>query len=301
MPKTLILTDVHHRIDLVDEIVALEKADKVIWTGDYQDQFEDTPEDAKKTAIWLKGKLEDPRNVMIIGNHDWTYMYPDNKHAYCSGFSDEKSEAIRKILNKNDFAKLKSFHVENNILFSHAGISKRFLDFVVKKGDWDEDKEYSLENIVSSLEDWTEKARLLFPVGGSHPLFMAGWDRGGRQDYGGIIWEDSRTHFPIKGLKQIFGHTPGKKPYYILIGDHHGNPILVGLDKYDEELKSGMHKGSLETWGLCIDTHTNHYAIIEDEIVLTVKTVKQKRVLDTAKMEDKYILVGVENFYKRLL
>lgn len=52
--KTVIISDIHHRWRKAEAIIAKEKAKKVIFLGDYFDDFNDNPHAARTTAQWLK-------------------------------------------------------------------------------------------------------------------------------------------------------------------------------------------------------------------------------------------------------
>lgn len=81
------------------------------------------------------------------------------------------------------------------------------------------------------------------------PLLNAGWARGGPLPTGGILWQDFNLEFePVDRLKQIVGHTPQKEP---------------------------RQKGG--NW--CLDTHLNHFGILEDG-ELTIKEVSSKLRVD---------------------
>lgn len=289
MGKTLIVSDVHNRTRIADEILKEEAGyDKAIFLGDIWDQFGDTPKDAYLSATWLQTSLNNPKHIHLFGNHCISYAYPHNTNAFCSGFSFEKSKAIREVLNQDGFEKLKGFYIDDGILYTHAGLSKRLLDLSIERGLWDEDLPFSLDNIQSFLEKEDKIARSRYDVGGGHLLYLAGYSRGGDQKVGGIIWEDSRSHWPIKGIKQIFGHTPGKVPYFSVLGEKHGNPMLLTMPEFAQS-KMGNKKirKQNDCWSFCLDTHNRHYAILEDGI-LTVKEVKMVRYYDSKLIMDVY-------------
>ena len=65
-------------------------------------------------------------------------------------------------------------------------------------------------------------------------LYSISSTRGGRDEYGGILWCDEREFEDIPGVQQIFGHT---------VGDF----VRKGVSHF------------------CIDTALNHYAIYDHE------------------------------------
>src|ERR1035441_7570735 len=99
--KTLIFSDLHEPphdvLDRIEAIIADERADRIVFLGDYFDQFDDTPRDAARTAAWLAKSLTDPRRTHLIGNHDASYLWPVDS-TYCPGFTWEKEGVIRENL-----------------------------------------------------------------------------------------------------------------------------------------------------------------------------------------------------------
>ena len=260
--KIGILGDIHVRIDHANQILALMgDCDKIIFQNDIFDQFTDSVDDNIKAAIWLKQKLEDDKNIFLLSNHLISYQFPWNSYARCSGFTLEKSKAINQILTQEDWHKQYSFYVYEDILFTHAGLSKRFLDDMVRIGKIDE-FEYTLENIIPILEKWTEKAYANYRINHGHPLFAAGYNRGGAQETGGIIWADLGEFETIPGILQIFGHSPLKSPTfkftrkdkqaYAIVDDKKTNWLEIS-----QYLKNGF--------GLDLDTHLHHYAVLENK------------------------------------
>jgi len=180
MANYLIVGDSHNKWRIVEQILELEKDnyEKVILLGDTFDSYYDTPDMAKETAIWLKQKIHDPKFTILAGNHCSAYVWHHNSNLYCSGFSHEKTRAIYSVLTKEELLKLKVFYSLDNILFTHASLGRKFLDYMIRKGYSDE-FEYTLPNIIEKMEEWSEKAYQLLSVNQCHPLYAAGWSRGG--------------------------------------------------------------------------------------------------------------------------
>lgn len=199
-----IIPDIHNKIHIADRIIKNCGADKVIFLGDFFDDFYDSPSDAKKVAQWLKKSLNYENRIHLFGNHDIAYCYPNNPYTKCSGWESGKQTAIDSILTKEDWGKLKFFHIEQGWIFSHAGIHPSFLNTKVPT-----------PNIGSFLKKESQKAIRSLESGKSHWFFRAGYSRGGDQSFGGLTWLDFRQEFePIEGLKTVQGHTPLAKPQW---------------------------------------------------------------------------------------
>lgn len=263
--RTLVLPDIHLRWRQVDQILGWEDFDRVILLGDYFDMFEDFPAQNKETAGWLKSKLDDPTFICLQGNHDSSYRWPGNEFAYASGFSWQKNKAIREVLDDNDFAKLRPCWVEQNILFTHAGVDKHWLPLL----GLEDDKEVTAAKIGAAIEVMWPTICKSFASYGSHPLLGVGFERNGWQEFGGITWQDFTCHHPIKGVKQIVGHTKQEHIKGPLFRTH-GTPCWKLASKTQQKhLEEGR-------WTLCLDTALHHYVILEDS-KLTIKSVVWKR------------------------
>jgi hypothetical protein len=223
MSRTLIVPDIHTQHTKAQRIIDYVGADKVVFLGDYFDNFHDTPEMNFNTTIWVTNRMEQhPEDQFLLGNHDVPYVWGLE---FCSGFSIEKAAAIdatgevQRLRNN-----LKLFTLVDEILISHAGLTNALVP----------------KNHEKDLMNWLSrectKAKFNMKEGVSHWTIAPGLDRGGYALYGGLTWCDWNNFKPIKGIKQICGHTKGYLPRY-LDGNH------------------------------CIDTALKHYALIEDGLV----------------------------------
>jgi hypothetical protein len=261
--KTLIFPDIHTSIKVVDEILPQIKNEigynKVIYLGDVFDQFHDTPTIAREVAIWYKEKLEDPKNVFVEGNHDTIYRYPKNARIRCSGWDHYKSVAINDVLNQSDWNKVKLYHVDQNIMFSHAGVSKGFLDYIVNLGKSDS-FEYTLQNVCDKLDQWNEEAVGFLKMNYSHFLYEADYTRGGNSEWAGPVWCDASRFVPTPHFTQVFAHSPHKHPEFKFNSKH--GPI--GVSVHSNALWHDADNKFAANFGLCLDTHLRNFAILDN-------------------------------------
>lgn len=223
--RTLIIPDVHLKIDKVNFILKNSTYDKVIFLGDYFDDFNDTEIENKKVAVWLKENLDNPNFTFLFGNHDIAYAYPANPHLRCPGFNADKNIVINKVLKRYDWNKLHFFHYQDNFLFSHAGLLPYFFD----KFD---------ESCLSILRKESEKAYQAAGNLTKHSFFDVGRARGGNDYSSGLLWTDWTWEFkPTEGLGQICGHTHSK------------------------DVRSMKAKNSENH---CLDTHLSHVGYLTD-------------------------------------
>lgn len=228
--RTLIIPDLHHKVLWIDNFLKNQTHNEVVFLGDYFDAFGDTVTDAQKTAHWLKYALEEyPNAHFLMGNHDAGYRFPANIHLSCAGFTRAKSDAINSILTQDDWAKLKLYHFTQEFLCTHAGLTKWLYQIDPAIEDLDHLCEVALRCASSRLPD---------------KLLGAGYDRGGTQPVGGLIWCDWYNFRPLDGINQIMGHSSANEVRARIITD-----------------KTTNQDTSIN---YCIDTHASHVGVIED-------------------------------------
>lgn len=205
--KILAIGDVHNHINAAEAIASrYEKTHKIVFVGDYFDDFHDNPDVAYKTAVWLKESLHKPNRLHLYGNHDLQYtpycetkiMDKTIKMYICSGYEVTKDNYIKKILTMEDWSKVKLHHYEHGFHFTHAGMAKEFFEHPVL-GMTNETILKTIKMIDIKFMN-REKTDI---IGG------AGYCRGGFNPVGGITWNDHNQEAdPVNGIKQVYGHTP---------------------------------------------------------------------------------------------
>lgn len=199
MSKILIVPDVHGRAFWHRALELVDQVDQIVFLGDYLDPYshEEISFDLalKEFNKILEFKKEYPDLVtLLVGNHDMHYIIEDFMD--CSRRNTDMLDQLYKLYNSNlDLFDL--IHIEDDWLFSHAGVYKGWMD------------KYEF-----TLEDLNLKTFL-----GSHwpALEDLSMYRGGYNYVGSCVWADIRESvknelFP--GYKQIVGHTQlNDKPY----------------------------------------------------------------------------------------
>lgn len=192
MSKILIVPDVHGRAFWHRAMELVDQVDQIVFLGDYLDpyshegiSFDLALEEFNKI---LEFKKEYPNLItLLVGNHDMHYIIKDFMD--CSRRNTTMLDQLHELYNSNlDLFDL--IHIEDDWLFSHAGVYKGWMD------------KYEF-----TLEDLNLKTFL-----GSHwpALEDLSWYRGGCNPVGSCIWADIREstkHKVFPGYKQIVGHT----------------------------------------------------------------------------------------------
>jgi hypothetical protein len=206
----------------------------------------------------MKNRLDNyPEDILILGNHDLPVKYPKNSHLYCSGFDYHKATAVNDVLSPDDWSKLKYFYVEQDVMFSHAGLSKSLLDLLVNAGKTDE-FEYTLNNVSKRLNDWVIDCENHLKINHPHWLVAADYTRGGPAEVGGIDWVDHSIFVPTDFV-QCYGHSPHKFCDFKFMSKY--GPLSISTES-NALLRNTDEKFS-SAWSVDLDTHLRHFSILD--------------------------------------
>ena len=259
--RTLVITDIHLNFIRAQRVIDSVPHDKLVLTGDYFDAYGATVTQTENTAIWLKEKiLHNPKCVALLGNHDTTYVF-NNMNFACSGYSPSYQEVINKVFNDDDRSRFGVYHIDQGFAFSHAGLTNPLWKQLSEKFAKNEG-ETTLSFFDDIMSLCAKDAIINAKEGKNALLFSAGWDRGGLNKDGGINWVDWDNFSPINGVNQIVGHSIRRVPQ-ILVQYKGGGYIKQDVTEYYK------NKSNKETLSISydLDTHLNHYAVIEDGVV----------------------------------
>ena len=190
--RLLIIPDLHHHTANADYWIDTQTHDRVLFLGDYFDDYDDNVSDARCTAAWLKHRMDTTNDVFLLGNHDAAYLLPDAPELYCPGFSPAKAKGIHQILQPAHWQRFQLAHAEGDWLMSHAGFHPTWIE------------PFSIATVLErcqmgmSLLARRKADPILHATGG--PLWM-GWD----------------SLLPIRGIHQVVGHTPDDRVREIAI------------------------------------------------------------------------------------
>lgn len=125
MMKILVLGDIHGRT-VWKKIIAKEQPDQVIFLGDYVSSHEGVSESDQVSNLLeiLRFKAHYPETILLRGNHDLQHL--GYYWAECSGYFPWVAELMADL--KEEFLdKTQWIHIMGNTVFSHAGISTKWL------------------------------------------------------------------------------------------------------------------------------------------------------------------------------
>jgi hypothetical protein len=159
--------------------------------GDYFDSF-DIPYKIQMINFQeiTNTARQNKRIKLCLGNHDYHYLI-NKYHERYSGFQKEHAVSIQKIVSDNlDLFQI-IYATDDNILISHAGVSKTFM---------------RINNIKEPLEINERFNRNMNLVA------FSGRDPSGDDITQGPLWirPHSLAHDFLNGYSQIIGHTPAR-------------------------------------------------------------------------------------------
>lgn len=186
--KIVVLGDIHGR-DCWKSILAEEDYDKVVFLGDYVSTHEGISENTQINNLqeiidFKKNNLD--KVILLRGNHDMQHL--GYSWAECSGLQRNVQQFMME--NKDEFLKYTQWiYINEDIVFSHAGISQVWLDNCgIKLEDIN-----SME--LSELFGFTPNS--IMDTYGNSVTQPPTWIRPG-----------TLAACNIKGYTQIVGHTP---------------------------------------------------------------------------------------------
>ena len=174
--------------------------DRVIFVGDYFDSREYTALeqiDNFREIIQYKQSSNSVEVILLIGNHDYHYFKGIGNQGV-SGYQKDAAEEIEVIIEKYKMLLQMAFKMDH-FLFTHAGVSKVFMDVFFGKDNW------TTNNIADDLNNLFLVRPRAFMFNGVEPS--------GDDIYQTPIWiRVESLLLANKGsleheLIQVFGHT----------------------------------------------------------------------------------------------
>lgn len=219
--KTLVISDIHNHVEWIEDFLSNQKYDKVVFLGDYFDNFGDDFTDVLETSVWLKHSLKFENRVHLFGNHDMSYAFPNNDYLFCPGWSEEKSNAVNSMMSGEDWKKLKLVEFVDGFALSHAGFHPALFRHPMKGMT----QEHVLKCCSTAMMEAESR---------QWSMYLQVGTRMGQHGYGGCIWLDWSEFEPVQEIKQIVGHTP-----YINVREIDGNYCMDTRNKHVGIIEDG--------------------------------------------------------------
>ena len=219
--KRICLGDLHGDLSLYQQIKSRFPGHKFTLVGDLVDSVHFSRTEQFQLLEEVLNDIECGTTECLLGNHEWSYL---SRRMQCTGFTPGFAERLKPLKSRMT-ALLKPFIFDDSyqdpILFTHAGLSSRLLEDV---------KYGSTSDVIIFLEQdlMNLDSGLSYHIGRS---------RGGPEQVGGIFWCDFNEDFrPIRGLRQVFGHTIVRGIVEVAPGNYHidclrqENPQILKID-----------------------------------------------------------------------
>ncbi len=155
---------------------------------------------SRETCEWLQRALDNEEDQFLLGNHCFAYVsYEiDVIWGYCGGWNRAKQQMFHLYFPGDKLLQLTGWMAEcQDWLLSHAGLTNGLY------------RTFSRRQNPADIVEWLDMGERALREGVAHPAFVAGRDRGGQYNFGGVLWCDWERFAPIKGVRQIVGHTVG--------------------------------------------------------------------------------------------
>lgn len=203
MKKVIVLGDTHGR-QFWKYIAYRGDWDELVLIGDYFDSFEFTGLEQMNNfqqIIDFKKRSSKPV-ILLIGNHDHHY-FPEVGYSSTQGYQAGIAMSISHLINENrDY--LQMAYSVDNMLFTHAGVSKIWMDNIIENGIFDKYPEPNALSIANWVNDLFKYKPLVFRFTGMEPT--------GNDKCQTPIWIRPRSlmkgaEFYKKNIIQVVGHT----------------------------------------------------------------------------------------------
>lgn len=257
---TLVIGDIHHQVDLADAIAAKHpECERKICLGDYQDDYYDTPAQARNTALWMKSRAEEDWEL-LMSNHDLCYALPIQQHQ-CPGWTGAKYNEVFDILGRSFWTRqVKLWTWCGPWLLSHAGFTPYWPRY------------YWQKPAVSIVAETELRQRLR--DGLTDPILHWSRTRMENAAQSGFLWADWSELQPISRVCQLVGHTPAHDVRIREFGPLESDSSSYGVN-------------------ICIDTVLRSYAVIgEDHQVRFYYSSRMKKELPEYAYEPVAVLRG---------
>lgn len=200
--RTIFIGDIHGD-DVWKQIVNKESHDRVIFIGDYFDSFDISTDDQLNNFLDImeykktSGKIV----VCLIGNHDHHYFSSVN-NTRTMGYQRVGSYFIKPVI-ENNKEHLQIAYKFDNILCTHAGVTKTFMNSIFGSDGW------SLDTVDEDLNELFKYKPLSFCFDSANSGIYS--DSYGDDIYQSPIWVRPKSlqkdGLDKKEIIQVVGHT----------------------------------------------------------------------------------------------
>lgn len=215
--KALFVGDIHNKLYMFENVKELDEKysfDRIIFLGDYIDDWNTTNKDSQKVlekVINLK-KSNKEKYTFLLGNHEYSYL-----GSPCSGHDFVGDETIEKLLKINlDLFDLYTCTTcgRKEFICTHAGINNKYAKEILNS-NFEDNYKVKFDKLNQNKLD-------------INTICKCNKLRGGKDEYSGFVWCDR-----IELLDDIDEGTL-EFPYQIV--GHNPVPVLLNYDKNNNQV-----------------------------------------------------------------
>lgn len=192
--KIIVIGDIHGHNSWKRIIDQEKDFDLIIFLGDYFDSFGVNAEDIHKNYKEIREFQEqnEDKVITLMGNHDLHYLIPTEYSGYKW---QTKSKMYYRLLSDYENNLLPLIHIVDNIIFSHAGITKTWFNCIKDKLNLDTDEQVFKE---------INKLHLIH-----FDISLIDYNPYGDSIYNGPLWvrPASLLEDKLDNFIQVVGHT----------------------------------------------------------------------------------------------
>lgn len=230
--KILVIPDVHLKpwmFKEADEIMQEYHPDNVLSLGDIPDDFKCKNNSTlyDETFDAAEAFLEKyPDSLWCIGNHDISYVWGDDYWQSGKAYHAKKTATGRinrfynKILYSNKPERLKYVFRIDNIIFSHAGLTRYYAEFLQKRIDSPDTDWSDVDSIIDLINSGKISKDLIW---NDRSIIWA-------RPQGVFRWGEAADMIGADKYIQVVGHTPMKN-----ITHEGNNGELISCDVFSTD------------------------------------------------------------------
>lgn len=206
MKRIKVIPDLHGRYECLIGLY-ISDCDYVVFLGDIFDSFDRSKDDQIKAFQLILNMKEmlGEKFIWLLGNHDVHYLEYHNMDIRGSGFDKYNYLTYHKLLSEHKHL-YKTFWVHDDFIFSHAGITSKFLNGI----------NLSINELLDlGYDNYVNES------GYNHlpkQFYYCGKERGGIHEYSGLFWTGMNelnnnpvimrdNNGDIIPCNQVVGHT----------------------------------------------------------------------------------------------
>lgn len=232
--KVLFVGDIHNKLYMLDDVENLDKKykfDRIIFMGDYIDDWDTDNHDSLKTLdkIFNLKRNNNEKYTLLLGNHELSYLgYP------CSGHCFVLEDLVKqKLLENYDLLDLCTEVKldDKNYVCTHSGLNISYIKVALEEVD----------------KDWRKALDIIKQKKLFEYLNNCSSQRGGRYPFSSCLWTDRQEHllyldnnYVYEDTKcQIMGHSPVKT-----LTNYHEENLWIIYDYWFIDTHSTYRDGS---------------------------------------------------------